>query len=56
MGVGVSTELIACICNDAGKASLGKSLQMLGTAVILSLSLPMIRALLTMVRQILGGL
>lgn len=56
VGVGVVSELIGVICTDAGKASLGKSFQMLGSAVILSLSLPVFRTLLAMIRQILGVL
>lgn len=56
VGVGIATELIGMICADAGKASLGKQLQTLGSAVILYLSIPVFRALLMMIRQILGTL
>lgn len=56
VGVGVTGELIACICADAGKASLGKALQLLSSAVILSMAVPVFYTLLAMVRQILGGL
>lgn len=56
LGVGIASDLIGLICTDAGKASLGRSLQLLGSAVGLHLSLPLFRALLTMIRQILGGL
>lgn len=53
-GVGIAAELAGMICTDAGKGSLGKALQMLGSAVILQQSVPVLRALLTMIRQILG--
>lgn len=56
VGVGVTGELIGGICADAGKASLGKALQLLGSAAMLSLSVPLFRALLMMVTEILGGL
>lgn len=54
VGIGLTGELIGMICTDAGKGALGKSLQLLGSAAILSLSVPVIRTLLTMIRQILG--
>lgn len=55
-GIGVTAELAGQICADAGKASMGKALQMLGSAAILSASMPVFRAVLAMVQQILGGL
>lgn len=56
VGIGVASELISFICTDAGKGSLGKSIQMLGSAAILSLSVPVFRTLLQLIRQILGVL
>lgn len=56
VGVGLGAELMGLICTDAGKASLGKAMQLLGGAVVLSLSIPVFRAMLAMVQQILGGL
>lgn len=56
LGVGITSELIGLICTDAGKASLGKALQLLGSAVGLHLSLPLFRALVSLIRQILGGI
>lgn len=55
-GIGLTAELVGQICADAGKASVGKALQLLGSAAILSLSLPVFRAMLGMIQQILGGL
>lgn len=56
VGVGLTAELAGQICADAGKTSMGKSLQLLGSAAILSLSVPVFRMMLTMIQQILGGL
>lgn len=42
------------VCTDAGNASLGKAVQLLGTAVILWLSLPLFKALVELLQSILG--
>ena len=55
-GIGLVSEIAAMICGDAGRASLGKALQILSSAVILWLSLPLYTMLLEIVRSILGGL
>lgn len=56
VGIALVAELAGMICNDAGNASLGKTLQMLGSALILYLSVPIFNALLTLIRDILGEL
>lgn len=56
VGVGLTAELAGLICADAGKASLGKALQTLGSAAILYLTMPMLRAMFTMIQKILGGI
>ena len=55
-GIGILTEVAALVCSDAGTASLGKTLQLLGSAVILWLSIPMFTSLLDLIQKILGGL
>ncbi len=55
-GIGILTELVSMICADAGFGSLGKILQTLSNGAILWLSIPMIRQLLTMLQEVLGGL
>lgn len=54
LGIGLVAEIAGMVCMDAGNGSLGKTVQMLGGAVILYLSLPVFRALLELIRQILG--
>ena len=56
IGIGLLTELTSLICSDAGLASLGKTLQLLGNTAILFLSLPIFKSLLTLIREILGQL
>lgn len=54
VGIGMVTEIATMVCSDSGNASLGKALQMLGSAVILWLSIPVFTALLDLVQKILG--
>lgn len=56
VGIGLLTEIAGMICADSGNSSLGKSLQLLGTAVILWLSIPLFTGLLDLIREILEGL
>lgn len=56
VGIALVSEMAGLICADAGNGSLGKLLQMLGSAAILCLSLPLFRGLLALIREILGEL
>ena len=56
VGIGLVAEIAGMVCADAGNTSLGKSLQMLGSAAILYLSLPIFSALLELIREILREL
>ena len=56
VGIALVAELSASICADAGNASLGKMLQILGGAAVLTLSVPMFRALMTIIKEMIGGL
>lgn len=55
VGIALVAELSATVCADAGNASLGKMLQILGGAVVLSLSVPMFRTLMTIIKEMIGG-
>ena len=55
-GVAIVSELAHLICLDAGNGSLGKMVQLLGSSVILYLSIPVLTALLSLIREILGEL
>lgn len=50
VGIGLIAEIAGLICADAGNAALGKTIQLLSVAVILWLSLPLMRALLELVQ------
>lgn len=55
LGVSLTAEIASMVCTDAGRQSLGKMMQMAGSAVILYLSLPVCTALLDLVQELLGG-
>jgi len=56
VGIGLVAELVAMICADAGCASLGKTLQLLASSVILYLSIPIFQSMLELIREIMGML
>lgn len=56
VGISVVSELAGSICGDAGNSSLGKILQLVGSAAILFLSIPLFRGFLTLLQEILGEL
>jgi stage III sporulation protein AD len=56
VGIGLISQIAVLICGDCGNAALGKTIQILASAVVLWLSLPLMRALLEMIQKILGDL
>ena len=54
VGIGFVAEIAGLICSDAGNSSLGKSIQILGSAVMLWLSIPLFNSLIELVQEILG--
>ena len=56
VGIGLVAEIAGMVWIDAGNGSLGKQLQMLGSAAILYLSIPIFSALLSLIQEILGEL
>lgn len=55
-GIGIITEISGLVCKDAGNESMGKAMQLLGTAVILYLSIPLFYSLIELLQRILGEL
>lgn len=56
VGIGMTAEIAGLICADAGNSGLGKIIALLGTSVILWLSVPLLTQLLELIRDILGGI
>lgn len=54
VGIGLLAEITGLICADAGNAALGKALQVLASAVVLWLSIPLLQSLMELVQEILG--
>lgn len=52
-GLSLVTEIAGMICQDSGSASLGKTLQVLGTAAILYVATPMFTNVLSLIQEIL---
>lgn len=55
-GIGLVSEIASVICSDSGNAGLSKMIQLIGSVMILWLSIPVFRALLDLVQTILGEL
>lgn len=55
-GIGMVSELAQMICKDSGNTALAQGMQLLGTAMILLLSLPVLESFLDLLQQILGEL
>ena len=56
LGVGLTAEVTAMFCTDSGNASLTKSIQLLGGAAILYVSIPLFSAILELIEEIVGEL
>lgn len=55
-GIGLTTELSAMVCQDSGNSSLAQAVKLLGAAVILSFSIPMLEMFLDVIGSVLGDL
>lgn len=53
-GIGLVAEIAGMVCADAGNGAMGKVMHMLGSSVILYLSIPMFRTLIALMQEILG--
>ena len=55
VGIGFVAEMAGLICADAGNASLGKTLQIFASVLILCIALPLLDSLLELVESILSA-
>ena len=55
-GIGMVTKIAAAVCGDNGNARVSKMIQLIGSVVILWISIPVFRALLDLIQTILGEL
>lgn len=56
VGIGLISQIAGAVCTDAGNGALARQLQLLGSAAILYLSLPLFSGLLELLQEILGEL
>ena len=54
VGIGLISQISSTICIDAGNQSLAKVLQLITTAVVLWLCIPLLEQLLSLIENILG--
>lgn len=53
VGIGLLAEITGLVCADAGNAALGKTLQIIASAVVLWMSVPLFTNLIELVEEIL---
>lgn len=54
VGIGLVSQIAGYICADAGNQSLGKALQIMTTAVILWIAIPVLEEMLSLIETVLG--
>ncbi len=54
VGIGLLSEITSMICTDSGNAAFGKVIQLMSSAVILWLSIPLFTQLIELVESVLG--
>ena len=55
VGIGILTQIAGSVCSDAGEGSLGKTVEIAGTALALYASLPLLQSVLSLVEKLIGG-
>lgn len=53
VGIGVVTEIAVLICKDSGSSTMGKSLQIMASAAILWISIPLLEKFLDLLENVL---
>lgn len=56
VGIGILSEITILICTDSGNSALGKAIQILSTAIILWICIPLFTQLMDLVKTILSNL
>ena len=54
VGIGLISQIATLVCVDSGNQSLGKAVQIMTTAVILSISIPVLEQMLSLIEVLLG--
>ena len=56
VGIGLLAEFTSLVCTDAGNSSLGKATQLMATAAIVWISIPLLDKLIELIDNILGAI
>ena len=56
VGIGLIAEIASLICSDGGNSGLGRAVEMLATAAVLWLAVPLVTAVLELIQQMTGEL
>ena len=54
-GIGIVTQLACAVCADCGQNALAKTAELCGTVAALCMTLPLLRSVLDLIRQMVGG-
>ena len=55
-GIGLISEICSLVCADSGNASLGKVMKLMGSSVMIWLSLPLYAMLIELLQRIMGAI
>lgn len=55
-GIGIVSQIASMICSDAGNQTLGKTLQLVATSVILCICIPLFDKILILIETVLGSI
>ena len=56
VGIALTAQFASLICRDSGNSAMGQGVELLGTAAILWLSIPLLERVLEVVQKIVGDL
>lgn len=56
VGISLTAEIAALVCNDSGNAALGKALEVLSWGAVLQVSAPMLTSLFELIEGLIGSL
>lgn len=56
VGVSITAEIAELICSDSGNSAMGKTVQLLASAVVVWLSIPLMSSLLELIEGVLSDL
>ena len=54
-GIGLLSQVATLVCIDAGNQTLAKALQLMATALVLYLSIPLMEEMLLLIESVMGG-